>query len=74
MGKSLNKDIYRKAYALMCTARAMTHLFEENKEVTSKYVHATSAGHEAIQLAVGMQLTENDKQTSIMKREIEYYE
>jgi len=60
MGKSLNKDIYRKAYALMCTARAMTHLFEENKEVTSKYVHATSAGHEAIQLSVGMQLTEND--------------
>ena len=44
----------------MCTARAMTNIFEENKEVTSKYVHATSAGHEAIQLAVGMQLTKND--------------
>ena len=34
--------------------------YEENKEVTSKYVHATSKGHEAIQLAVGLQLTEND--------------
>ena len=41
-------------------AKKQTHLFEENKEVTSKYVHATSAGHEAIQLAVGMHLTEND--------------
>lgn len=44
----------------MCTARAMSDLYEENKEVTSKYVHATSKGHEAIQLAVGLQLTEND--------------
>lgn len=60
MNKNLNKDIYKKAFTLMCTARAMTNIFEENKEVTSKYVHATSAGHEAIQLAVGIQLTEND--------------
>ncbi len=60
MHKRLNKDIYKNSYRLMCTARAMTNIFEENKEVTSKYVHATSAGHEAIQLAVGMQLTEND--------------
>ncbi len=60
MSKSLSKDIYKKAYSLMCTARAMSALYEENKEVTSKYVHATSKGHEAIQLAVGLQLTEND--------------
>ena len=60
MQKRLKKDIYKNSYTLMCTARAMTNLFEKNKEVTSKYVHATSAGHEAIQLAVGMQLTEND--------------
>ena len=60
MSNKIKKDIYKDAYTLMCTARAMTHIFEENKEVTSKYVHATSAGHEAIQLAVGMQLTEND--------------
>ena len=56
----LQKEIYKKAYSLLCTARAMTDIYEENKEVTSKYVHATSAGHEAIQLAVGMQLTEHD--------------
>ena len=60
MSNKIKKDIYKDAYTLMFTARAMTHLFEGNKEVTSKYVHATSAGHEAIQLAVGMQLTEND--------------
>jgi len=60
MSKKLSKDIYKKAYSLMCTARAMSDIYEENKEVTSKYVHATSKGHEAIQLAVGLQLTKND--------------
>ena len=60
MSKKLSKDIYKKAYSLMCTARAMSDIYEENKEVTSKYVHATSKGHEAIQLAVGLQLTKHD--------------
>ena len=60
MSKALSKDIYKKAYSLMCAARAMSDLYEENSAVTSKYVHATSKGHEAIQLAVGLQLTEND--------------
>ena len=60
MSKALSKDIYKKAYSLMCTARAMSDLYEENSAVTSKYVHATSKGHESIQLAVGLQLTEND--------------
>ena len=44
----------------MCTARAMSDIYEENAAITSKYVHATSKGHEAIQLAVGLQLTGND--------------
>ena len=60
MSKKLSKDIYKKAYSLMCTARAMSDIYEENKEITSKYVHATSKGHEAIQLAVGLQLTKHD--------------
>ena len=60
MSKNLSKDIYKKAYSLMCTAHAMSDLYEENSAVTSKYVHATSKGHEAIQLAVGLQLTQND--------------
>ena len=60
MSRRLHKDILRKGYTLMCTARALSEIYEENKEVTSKYVHATSKGHEAIQLAVGLQLTKND--------------
>ena len=60
MSNKLPKDILKKAYSLMCTARAMSDIYEENAAVTSKYVHATSKGHEAIQLAVGLQLTEND--------------
>ena len=47
-------------YRLMTTARAMSDLFEENAKMTSKYVHATSRGHEAIQLALGTRLTEHD--------------
>ena len=60
MNKKINKEIFEEAYKLMCTARAMSDIYEENKDVTSKYVHATSKGHEAIQLAVGLQLTKND--------------
>lgn len=49
-----------KAYKLMKTAEALTVLYEENKEVTAKYVHATSRGHEAIQIAMSMQLLPQD--------------
>ena len=49
-----------KAFELMCCAKSMSILYEENKEVTAKYVHATSRGHEAIQLAVGLQLKPQD--------------
>jgi len=49
-----------KAFKLMCTAKTLAEKYEENKEVTSKYVHATSRGHEAIQLAVGLQLLPQD--------------
>jgi 2-oxoisovalerate dehydrogenase E1 component len=53
-------DILLKAYELMCTQEAMTELYEAKKDITSKYVHATSRGHEAIQLALGMQLLPQD--------------
>ncbi|TNE26723.1 MAG: tungsten formylmethanofuran dehydrogenase [Bacteroidetes bacterium] len=56
----INRDTLLKAYELMSTAVAMAELYEENREVTSKYVHATSRGHEAIQLALGMQLKKQD--------------
>lgn len=54
------KDIIEKAYELMSTARQMSDIYEANAKVTSKYVHATSRGHEAIQLALGMQLKPQD--------------
>lgn len=39
----------------MCTARAMADTYEENRSIC-KYVHSTSRGHEAIQLATAFQL------------------
>ncbi|WP_207430321.1 alpha-ketoacid dehydrogenase subunit alpha/beta [Sabulibacter ruber] len=53
-------DLLLKAYRLMLTAKAMADTYEENKSVCSKYVHSTSRGHEAIQLATAFQLTEKD--------------
>lgn len=55
-----SKDILLKAYRLMCTAKAMAELYEERKDVCAKYVHATSRGHEAIQLATAFQLKPQD--------------
>ena len=53
-------ETLKRAFQNVCTAKAMTFLFEENFKVVSKYVHATSRGHEAIQTAVGMQLKPKD--------------
>jgi len=56
----IHESILLKAFSLMCTAKAMTELYEANKDITAKYVHATSRGHEAIQLAMGLQLKAQD--------------
>lgn len=56
----LNRDIFKKAFTNLVTAKALTELYEENFKVVSKYVHATSRGHEVIQTAVGMQLQPQD--------------
>jgi 2-oxoisovalerate dehydrogenase E1 component len=56
----IEKDTLLKAFRLMATAKTLAEKYEANKEVTAKYVHATSRGHEAIQLAVGMQLLPQD--------------
>lgn len=39
----------------MCTARAMADTYENNRQIC-KYVHSTSRGHEAIQLATAFNL------------------
>lgn len=56
----VSKEIALEAFRLMATAKSLTELYEENKEVTAKYVHATSRGHEAIQIATGLQLKPQD--------------
>jgi 2-oxoisovalerate dehydrogenase E1 component len=58
--KSMDRTILLKAYSLMCTARRMAETYDENREICSKYVHSTSRGHEAIQLATAFQLTPYD--------------
>ena len=54
------KPVLEKAFRLMAAAKSMTELYEANFKFVSKYVHATSRGHEAVQLAVGMQLLPQD--------------
>lgn len=43
----------------MCLEKFMAECFEKNRNIC-KYVHATSRGHEAIQLATALQLTPSD--------------
>ena len=57
---SVDSDVLLRAYECMCMARRMAETYDENREVASKYVHITSRGHEAIQLAAGFQLTPID--------------
>lgn len=57
---ALSKSILGKAFTYMTTAKTMAEIYEDNAKETSKYVHATSRGHEAIQIAVGMQLKPQD--------------
>ncbi|MFY0253664.1 thiamine pyrophosphate-dependent enzyme [Chitinophaga sp. 30R24] len=43
------------AWRLMCEAGNMAAIYEANRSIC-KYVHSTSRGHEAIQIATGLQL------------------
>lgn len=52
--------VLEQAWRYMAAAKAMTELYEVNFKQVSKYVHATSRGHEAVQLAMAMQLTPSD--------------
>src|ERR1700749_2366517 len=51
----LDNAILARAYSLMATARNMASLYEANRQVC-RYVHSTSMGHEALQIATGLQL------------------
>ena len=56
----IDKTILLEAYKHMCHAKSMSELYEANHKLVSKYVHATSRGHEAIQVAAGLLLTPYD--------------
>jgi len=53
-------ELLKKAFKLLCTAKSMAALYDDNKAVCSKYVHSTSRGHEAIQLAAAFHLKPTD--------------
>lgn len=55
----LSNEVLLKAYRLMMTAKAMADIYENNRPIC-KYVHSTSRGHEAIQLATGFLLKDYD--------------
>ena len=56
----ITKELILEAFKNLVTAKAMTQVYEDNFKVVSKYVHATSRGHEVIQTALGMQLMPQD--------------
>jgi 2-oxoisovalerate dehydrogenase E1 component len=55
----IDREVLIDAYRKMYTSLVMSEVFDENRQVCI-YVHANSRGHEAIQLAVGMQLKNSD--------------
>ncbi|MBC7556109.1 MAG: tungsten formylmethanofuran dehydrogenase, partial [Chryseobacterium sp.] len=57
--KVISKDILLKAFHHMMLAKATADIYEENRGIT-KYVHSTSRGHEAVQLATAYQLKKDD--------------
>ena len=56
----MKKELLEQAYKTLTTAKTMAELYEANFKTVSKYVHATSRGHEVIQIAMGMQLLPQD--------------
>ena len=51
----IDPNILLQAYRLMCVAGAMAKTYESNRQ-ECRYVHSTSRGHEAIQLATALQM------------------
>jgi 2-oxoisovalerate dehydrogenase E1 component len=56
---SIDRDVLLRAWRLMCASAAMAETYDRNRNVCY-YVHANARGHEAIQLAAGLQLRPQD--------------
>ncbi|SFW55971.1 alpha-ketoacid dehydrogenase subunit alpha/beta [Chitinophaga sancti] len=54
-GIANKQGLWLKAFRLMCQANHMAATYEANRSIC-KYVHSTSRGHEAIQIAAGLLL------------------
>jgi 2-oxoisovalerate dehydrogenase E1 component len=55
----IDNHLLLKAYRLMCQVKVMDETYEANRSIC-KYVHSTSRGHEAIQLATAFHLQPQD--------------
>ena len=55
----IKKSVYEQALHHLFLAREMAYIYDENRPIT-KYVHSTSKGHEAIQLATAYHLKDID--------------
>ena len=55
----IEKEILLKAFRLMSCAKSMAETYDANRQIC-KYVHSTSRGHEAIQLATAFHLKSCD--------------
>src|SRR3984893_18300342 len=51
----IDKEILLESFRLMCDVKSMAETYEANRQIC-KYVHATSRGHDAIQLATAFQM------------------
>src|SRR6187549_1193611 len=55
----IDNEILQRAFRLMCCAKSMAETYDANRQIC-KYVHSTSRGHEAIQLATAFHLKSCD--------------
>ena len=55
----MDRNLLLHTYRLMYSAKVMAETYEANRPIT-KYVHSTSRGHEAIQLATAFHLQSQD--------------
>lgn len=55
----MDRNLLLRTYRLMYSAKMMAETYEANRLIT-KYVHSTSRGHEAIQLATAFNLKPHD--------------
>jgi 2-oxoisovalerate dehydrogenase E1 component len=55
----MDRNLLLHTYRLMFSAKIMAETYEANRQIT-KYVHSTSLGHEAIQLATAFNLKPHD--------------